>query len=80
MSSCKWNIKLKFFCFNSDISDISCTPPEIYCQQENVMRSFMKNVYSKDKNSKNYTENCLLAYFQGFLAISIMKIQGCCIL
>jgi hypothetical protein len=40
----------------------------------------MKNVYSKDKNSKNYTENCLLAYFQGFLAISIMKIQGCCIL
>jgi L-ribulose-5-phosphate 3-epimerase UlaE len=42
----------------SDISDISCTPPEIreaaykiYCQQnqENVRRSFMKNLYSAVK-------------------------------
>jgi hypothetical protein len=78
----------------SDISDISCTPSEIreaanvaIQNQENVMRSFMKNLimiksglqnvispiwmlkfvqWCKDKNIKNYTENCLLAYFQGF--------------
>jgi hypothetical protein len=64
----------------SDISDISCTPPEIRedgnvviqnllptksrKRYEVVFEKFLQ--WCKDKNIKNYTENCLLAYFQGF--------------
>jgi hypothetical protein len=63
----------------SDISDISCTLPEIRetanvaiqnllptksRKRYEVMLKFV--LWCKDKNIKNYTENYLLAYFQGF--------------
>jgi hypothetical protein len=64
----------------SDISDISCTPPEIReaanVAIQNIMPTKSRKRYEvvfekflqwcKDKNIKNYTENCLLANFQGF--------------
>jgi hypothetical protein len=64
----------------SDIRDISCTAPEIgeaaNVAIQNLLptksRKHYEVVYEKfvqwckDKNIKNYTENCLLPYFQGF--------------
>jgi hypothetical protein len=61
----------------SDISDISCTPPEMAnVAIQNLLPTKSRKRYEvvyekfvqccKDKNIKYYTENCLLAYFQGF--------------
>jgi hypothetical protein len=57
----------------SDTSDISCTPPEIReAAIQNLLPTKSRKRYEvvyekfvqwlKDKNIKNYTENCVLAY------------------
>jgi integrase len=70
----------KFFVYHPPMSDISCTPPEIreaanVAIQNLLPRKSRKRyevVYEKfvhwckDKKIKNYSENCLLAYFQDF--------------